>query len=282
MLQLTEPVWRSSSPHSISRCGIILARDGSTLAIADALRKDVCSVGDARADPLPFCAARGLDAARGVDPVAPPAPPIDLAAAAAAADDTVFIRMEGRAPANAKPEAVASLGLFLKQDQVIYGRYTYVHATRPNVMMWGLLNGDWCIGLKRELGTGRCFAVTNDKDAALPHDVRGTWKVLDNGAGWVNNVALKVSRWEDFAEGVPPASRAQAVPRNVDLNVSRQPRAAALSAPRPAVAPAVAAAPVAAPPPTAATPVTTAPVAAEARVLPLRDRVPPRRGRGRS
>jgi len=54
-------------------------------------------------------------------------------------------------PVNAHPDAAASLGLFSPTTAIINGKPVYMHATKPNVMLRSMPNGDWCIGMKSEL-----------------------------------------------------------------------------------------------------------------------------------
>jgi hypothetical protein len=54
-------------------------------------------------------------------------------------------------PANAHPDAAASLGLFSPTTAIINGKPVYMHATKPNIMLRSMPNGDWCIGMKSEL-----------------------------------------------------------------------------------------------------------------------------------
>ncbi len=115
--------------------------------------------------------------------------------AAAVADDAVLIELAQRPPANAHPGAAAALGLFSRTGQIINGKPAYVHTTQPNMMLWWMPNGDWCIGLKSELGLSRCFAYcSKNRGTMLPYDIKGKWKFLDNGAGFVENVDVRVSR----------------------------------------------------------------------------------------
>jgi len=128
--------------------------------------------------------------------------------------DAVYISLQGYPPANAHPDAQASLGLFLLQSHVVNGKPSYVHATRPNVMLWWIRKGDWCIGLKRGLGTGKCFAYAPyDRGAALPNDIHGKWKFLDNGAGWVDNVDLRVSTQPPASSPAPSTNPTTAAQR---------------------------------------------------------------------
>jgi len=114
-------------------------------------------------------------------------------AAKANEEDAVFISLTGRIPANAHRDVPASLGLFVNKGTVVNGKPAYQHDTRPNTMLWSMPNGDWCIGLKRELGSGTCLMSKH----------MGKWKILDNGAGWVDNVGVKVTRG-----GEPPPQEA--------------------------------------------------------------------------
>ena len=128
--------------------------------------------------------------------------------------EAVYISLQGYPPANAHPDAQASLGLFLLQTHVVNGKPSYVHATRPNVMLWWIRKGDWCIGLKRGLGTGKCFAYAPyDRGAALPNDIQGKWKFLDNGAGWVDNVDIRVSTQPPSASPSPSTNPTTAAQR---------------------------------------------------------------------
>jgi hypothetical protein len=54
-------------------------------------------------------------------------------------------------PANAHPDAAASLGLFSPTTAIINGKPVYMHATKPNIMLRSMPNGDWCMGMKSEL-----------------------------------------------------------------------------------------------------------------------------------
>ena len=108
----------------------------------------------------------------------------------------VLIELAQRPPANAHPDAAASLGLFSRTTAIINKKPAYVHATKPNIMLWYMPNGDWCIGLKSELGLSRCYAYCpKNRNTGLPYDIKGKWKFLDNAAGFVENVDVSVSRW---------------------------------------------------------------------------------------
>ena len=110
--------------------------------------------------------------------------------------DGVLIELAQRPPANAHPDAAASLGLFSRTTAIINKKPAYVHATKPNIMLWYMPNGDWCIGLKSELGLSRCYAYCpKNRNTGLPYDIKGKWKFLDNAAGFVENVDVSVSRW---------------------------------------------------------------------------------------
>ena len=71
-----------------------------------------------------------------------------------------------------------------------------------------MTHGDWCIGLDKWAGTQRCLAFVTARDAELPYDVAGTWKLADNAAGWVDNVNVQVTRGEE----PPPAMASEAGP----------------------------------------------------------------------
>ena len=122
-------------------------------------------------------------------------------------DDTLFISLFGHRPVNAHPDATTSLGRFKRLDQMVNGKPSYTHASRRNVRLWGMPNGDWCLGLNKELGTGRCLAYSsNHRSVMRPQDIEGKWKVLDNAAGWVENVDLRVTLRRPQAESPPLAA----------------------------------------------------------------------------
>ena len=111
-----------------------------------------------------------------------------------AAVDKVYIDLFGRLPANALPEIQGSLGLFLNQGHMVNGRPAYAHASRSDVMLWWMPNGEWCIGDTQRVGTGRCLMrAAKQRGTAIPLEISGKWKVKDNGSGWVDNVDIMVS-----------------------------------------------------------------------------------------
>ena len=102
-------------------------------------------------------------------------------------------------PANAPPDAAASLGLFSPTTAIINGKPVYAHATKPNLMLRSMPNGDWCIGMKSEL----------EAQSEVPEALRPLQKRAAEALGPIKPAAAAATEGaeHDGAHGVDHAAK---------------------------------------------------------------------------
>eukprot|EP00900_Chrysochromulina_parva_P026719 jgi/Chrpa1/8681/Chrysochromulina_OHIO_Genome00006377-RA len=100
-------------------------------------------------------------------------------------------------PANAHPDAAASLGLFSPTTAIINGKPVYMHATKPNIMLRSMPNGDWCIGMKSEL----------EAQSEVPEALRPLREKAATALGPIKPAAATEGAEHDAAHGVDHAAK---------------------------------------------------------------------------
>ena len=106
------------------------------------------------------------------------------AAGSSTAAERILISWTDKAPANkAHSNAVAHLGAFTKQPQLVNGHPCYVHEGRADVMLWCDPKQYWSIGTKGDLGTFACSVYCRQTGVPLPENLTGVWAIYRRGAG---------------------------------------------------------------------------------------------------
>ena len=106
------------------------------------------------------------------------------AAGSSTAAERILISWTDKAPANkAHSNAVAHLGAFTKQPQLVNGHPCYVHEGRADVMLWCDPKQYWSIGTKGDLGTFACSVYCRQTGVPLPENLTGVWAIFRLGAG---------------------------------------------------------------------------------------------------
>jgi hypothetical protein len=106
----------------------------------------------------------------------------------------VTIRWAGTPPADAHPGAVARLGTFVRQTEMVNGRPCYVSVERPDTMLWLSPNDYWSVGAADCLGTDISDLHSTQPGLALPDMITGAWNIADlNNEAWLRADNVQVA-----------------------------------------------------------------------------------------
>ena len=124
-----------------------------------------------------------------------------MASSSASAAERILVSWSGPQPADAHPSAVARLGSFMQQPQLVNGQNCYALEGRSDTMLWFSPKKHWKIGSKAYLGTDTCSVYSTQKDVPLPENITGGWIIRHrNHKGWLPTDAIKVT--------IPPSASA--------------------------------------------------------------------------
>ena len=113
---------------------------------------------------------------------------------AATTGSRILISWAGAPPADAHPSAVARLGSFTKQTQLVNGHACYAHEGRADTMLWCDPLKRWMIGLKENIGTDQCGVYCTQLDALLPEEITGGWEITNcKDTMWLPTDGIKVT-----------------------------------------------------------------------------------------
>ena len=102
----------------------------------------------------------------------------DGAAMSEVGSERLLLSFTGPPPDAADPEAVASLGIFTKQPQIVNDYPCYILEERADVMLWCDPSKYWVVGYKDRLGTDRCIVYYTQEDVPLTDSLTGTWRIM--------------------------------------------------------------------------------------------------------